>query len=323
MNVFELQNSNATTTNTTQTSHVPRRPKSSIAKLNRNAAHNPISSNLAQPQQTDSEIANQEHDELDLDLQENYYNVNATNSNNTSLNVHNIYARSLTSPVQQLQLLNEAYIPNKMLTNMPTVIKSTKTTRISSSASSASRFKNTFLSHQKANTRVNTPSKVSYMDIFRPKSSAFEGSVSSIESQRSNGKHNYTVAEFNKFKNKLLTTNHSRLSYMGEYNTNEVRPLSGIGTFAPTTESKTKSLHNLNSTPAKQLPLTTSQIRSIYETIRKEATTSKIKAADTSKNPPKAFSVELKRSNYANSLKSTHNFLSSSLQIKKIDHATK
>lgn len=171
---------------------------------------------------------------------------------------------------------------------------------------------------------------MSYMDIIRSKSSA--ESCSSIHSnhnhntndfqaasKRNNStRHSYTVAEFNKFKNKLLK-NHSRNYYLydsinlnneflknnGEQQQDNHKPL--INQTQPTLIQHGYQIVTDNvdishkPKPERQL----SQIKSIYETIQRA-------------NNSKIFSLDMRRSNYLNNMRNTNNVLTSSLMVQKM-----
>ena len=171
----------------------------------------------------------QEHDQdqIDLDLQENenYYSIN-----NPAPNARNI----LTSPVQQLQLITEQFNSSKMMPTyaMPTLnhrtsVAASQRAASSTSSKAASRFK---AAYEQKQLRSKSPysvskSSVQPIDSYRaPKSSngyAYENSIasSSMETHRSIGRHTFTTADFNKFKNKLLK-NHPRLGYFNSFASN-------------------------------------------------------------------------------------------------------
>lgn len=178
---------------------------------------------------------------------------------------------------------------------------------------------------------------VTYMDIIRSKSSADSPSsmhsadtrfsfgtnvTSNISNKRNSPRHTYTVAEFNKFKNKLLK-NHSRNYYQynsvnlnneflknnGEENSDNHKniihakeqnqpPLIQQG-YHIATDADTDISHKPK--PERQL----SQIKSIYETIQRA-------------NNSKLFSLEMRRNNYLNSVRNTNNILTSSLMVQKM-----
>lgn len=184
------------------------------------------------------------------------------------------------------------------------------------------------------NTRnLNIQSKpVTFIEIVRSKSSA--DSASSIQSsethhfqgvnKRNNARHNYSVADYNKFKNKLLK-NHSRNYYQydsinlnnnllknqgensaenNKSNTNQgahVNQLFGQG-YSIISDSADIS-HKLP--PQRQL----SQIKSIYESIQRA-------------NNSKIFNLEMRRSNYLNNIRNTNNVLTSSLMVQKMVQKT-
>lgn len=106
-------------------------------------------------------------------------------------------------------------------------------------------------------------------------------SMSSNDSARNSGRHSYSVAEFNRFKNNLLKSSHRLESDLQKQERTGIKP----------------SL-NTNGVPP-------STIKSIYDSIEIEKRI-------------KTHSVEARRSNYLNSITKTHNFLSNSLVIKKL-----
>jgi hypothetical protein len=149
-----------------------------------------------------------------------------------------------------------------------------------------------------------------YIDIIRSKSSTGESSSSicSIEIPAQLQRQNYTVAEFNKFKNKLLK-NHSRNYFIydrANLNTNEVRIKSGY-----LQQPLAQPMFQLQ--PINQLPIPISsvnkqhisQIKSIYETIQRA-------------NIKKQSSTEQRRIAYFNSLKNSQEVLSNSLSVTKL-----
>lgn len=165
------------------------------------------------------------------------------------------------------------------------------------------------------------------MDIIRSKSSAESSSsihssndISHFQtaSKRNNTRHSYTVAEFNKFKNKLLK-NHSRNYYTydsinlnneflknnGEQQPENHKPL--INQTQPVLIQHGYQIMTDNvdishkPKPERQL----SQIKSIYETIQRA-------------NNSKIFSLDMRRSNYLNNMKNTNNILTSSLMVQKM-----
>jgi hypothetical protein len=150
-----------------------------------------------------------------------------------------------------------------------------------------------------------------YIDIIRSKSSTGESSSSicSIEIPAQQlQRQNYTVAEFNKFKNKLLK-NHSRNYFIydrANLNTNEVRIKSGY-----LQQPLAQPMFQLQ--PINQLPIPISsvnkqhisQIKSIYETIQRA-------------NIKKQSSTEQRRIAYFNSLKNSQEVLSNSLSVTKL-----
>ena len=158
--------------------------------------------------------------------------------------------------------------------------------------------------------------QVSYIDIIRSKSSTGESS-SSICSVELLGqkmqKHNYTVAEFNKFKSKLLK-NHSRNYYIFDranlssnnsdcrIKTNHYQP--PLNHSQPMFQLQPVSKQQVVST-SPIIKQHISQIKSIYETIQRA-------------NIKKQSTVDIRRLNYLNSLKNTHEVLSNSLSVTKL-----
>jgi len=166
------------------------------------------------------------------------------------------------------------------------------------------------------------------MDIVRAKSSAgdFCSSVHSYAfsaepaSSRGHPRHSYTTAEFNKFKSRLLK-NHSRNYYAydsvnlnNEFlkNSGELKDeqqkslLSQPGLFQQGHSLAAASdSADISHKPDRQL----SQIKSIYETIQRA-------------NNSRIFSLDMRRSNYLNSLRNTDNVLTSSLLIQKMSQRT-
>lgn len=155
---------------------------------------------------------------------------------------------------------------------------------------------------------------LSYIDIIRSKSSTGESgsSVCSVESpgQQRIQRHNYSVAEFNKFKSKLLK-NHSRNYYIYDNanlnNNNDGRLRSSyyqqpapMFQFQPANIQQNLQKNSLNKEHI-------SQIKSIYETIQR------------ANNLKKQSSVEMRRMNYLNSIKNTHDVLSNSLSVTKLN----
>ena len=154
--------------------------------------------------------------------------------------------------------------------------------------------------------------QVSYIDIIRSKSSTGESS-SSICSVEFHGqkmqRHNYSVAEFNKFKSKLLK-NHSRNYYIFDRanisnNNNDCRIKSNF--YQP---PLTQPMFQLQ--PVEQVPPTNpiikqhiSQIKSFYETIQRA-------------NIKKQSTIDMRRLNYLNTLKNTQKVLSNSLSVTKL-----
>ena len=158
----------------------------------------------------------------------------------------------------------------------------------------------------------------SYMEIIRTKSGADSNSSfysHELNSKRVNPRHNYSVADFNKFKNKLLK-NHSRNYYIYDsvnlnneflkshaesmienYKPiiNQIQPPPHLSAQSTPTENLTKAR------PEKHM----SQIKSIYETIQRA-------------NNAKIFSLETRRSNYLNNIRNSESILSSSLMVQKI-----
>ena len=106
-------------------------------------------------------------------------------------------------------------------------------------------------------------------------------SMSSNDSARNSGRHMYSVAEFNRFKNNLLKSTHRLESDFQKQEITGIKPTLSTNGAAPST------------------------IKSIYDVIQKDKRI-------------KTYSVETRRSNYLNSIARTRNFLSNSLVIKKI-----
>ena len=160
----------------------------------------------------------------------------------------------------------------------------------------------------------------SYMEIIRSKSGAESNSSfysHELNSKRVNPRHNYSVADFNKFKNKLLK-NHSRNYYIYDsVNLNneflKSHAESMIENYKPIInqiQPPSQSNHSTQSTPSENLTRSRpekhiSQIKSIYETIQRA-------------NNAKIFSLETRRSNYLNNIKNSESILSSSLMVQKI-----
>lgn len=265
----------------------------------------------------------QDHDQLDLDLQEkeNFYSINRQDP-----------TRSLSSPVQQLQLITDQYNPTKVMPTytMPILnnrssVASLQRAASSTSTQAATRFKVAY-DQKLQKLRSKSPyspskSSVQPIDSYRAKSTigyGGESSSSSIESHRSTGRHTYTTAEFNKFKNKLLR-NHPRMGYFNSFasnnNTNSIIDASNdklinSGLIVNSSVSKKAS--------EQQPQLSTSQIKSIYETVQHQTLVSNINLNNNTQQIKTKSAVELKRSNYLNRVRHTENFLSSSLTIKKL-----
>lgn len=146
---------------------------------------------------------------------------------------------------------------------------------------------------------------VSYIDIIRSKSSTGEScsSVCSVEAPNQRmQRHNYSIAEFNKFKTKLLK-NHSR-NYFIYDNSNLNNKLQRqlhqpLFQFQPVTQP-----HDFQNSLNKEH---LSQIKSIYETIQR------------ANNLKKQSVIEMRRMNYLNSIKNTHEVLSNSLSVTKLN----
>lgn len=160
-----------------------------------------------------------------------------------------------------------------------------------------------------------TTRQVSYIDIIRSKSSTGESSSSicSIELPgQKMQRHNYTVAEFNKFKSKLLK-NHSRNYFIFDRanlnnNSNDCR-IKSSHLQQPVQPQPMFQLQPVNQQQvASASPIIKqhiSQIKSIYETIQRA-------------NSKKQSTVELRRLNYLNTLKNTQEVLSNSLSVTKL-----
>jgi hypothetical protein len=270
----------------------------------------------------------QDHDQLDLDLQEkeNFYSLNRQDP-----------TRSLSSPVQQLQLITDQYNPTKPMLptypGMPTLnnrssVASLQRAASSTSTQAANRFKAAYDQKlQKLRSKSPySPSKSSVghhpIDSYRAAKSTMggyggESSSSSMESHRSTGRHTYTAAEFNKFKNKLLK-NHPRLSYFGSFASNN-----NTNTIIDASNDKLLNAglvvnSNISTKASQQQQLSTSQIKSIYESVQHQTLVSNVNLNNNTHHSKTKSAVELKRSNYINRLRHTENFLSSSLTIKKL-----
>ena len=176
-----------------------------------------------------------------------------------------------------------------------------------------------------------SPSKssIQQIDSYRAKSSGEsiigrnggESSSSSIESHRSIGRHTYTTAEFNKFKNKLLQ-NHPRMGYFSSFasnnNTNSIIDSSNDKTLSTGLIVNNFNSSNSNPNATKKQALTTSQIKTIYDSIQHQTLVSNINLNNNSQQNKTKSALEMKRSNYLNYIKHTENFLSSSLVIKQL-----
>jgi hypothetical protein len=137
--------------------------------------------------------------------------------------------------------------------------------------------------------------------------------------QNKTNKFHYTVAEFNKFKNKLLFKAHQNQKLFNQ--TKKCRSKTSPHYSGSTISSPNyldggkestvdSSKHPISSASTHLPPPPTpqqSQIRAIYETIQR-----------SNSSNPKIFSIDLKRSNHLLNLKKTQNLLSS-LSIKKIN----
>lgn len=129
-----------------------------------------------------------------------------------------------------------------------------------------------------------------------------------LKSNKTN-KFNYSVAEFNKFKNKLLfKANQTQKMSTQSYNNSGSRNSSN---FLDDRKDTIEFNKNISSSINIDIPPPPtpqqSQIRAIYETIQR-----------SNSSNPKIFSIDLKRTNYLQNLKKTQNLLSS-LSIKKIN----
>ncbi|CAF0760502.1 unnamed protein product [Brachionus calyciflorus] len=135
------------------------------------------------------------------------------------------------------------------------------------------------MSSQKSyDSRPKTAMKNFYIDTTRVN---LGSSLSSNDSARNSGRHTYSVSEFNRFKNNLLKSSQRlELDFYRQQKT-------GI---QPTIKS--------NGVPS-------SAIKSIYEAVEREKRL-------------KTTSVDVRRSNYFNTITKTRNYLSNSLMIKKI-----
>ena len=168
----------------------------------------------------------------------------------------------------------------------------------------------------------NSAQKVSYIDLIRSKSSTAESSVCSVETQRSSGRHNYSVSEFNRFKNKLLkgpiinsysfdnVTNNGNMDGMNslkQYQNEDISKSLYIQTFKSPNHMQisTNFGNHINSQQPHTKPH--SQIRSIYESVQHS----------NHFYPSKFYSGEPRRSNLISS-KASYDMLSNSLSIKKL-----
>lgn len=275
------------------------RPKSAFIKSRQHRITASISSNEHQNDSDslkevdadsvhDSETSQhneQDHDLIDLDAheKENFYSLN--NNNNTNNNNNNINPkRSLSSPVQQLQLITDNHLLNRMTPTyaMPNLTNRASMATLQRAASStstqaASRFKAAYdQKTQKLRSKSPySPSKSSIhpipIDSYRAKSSCYggESSTSSIESHRSIGRHSYTTAEFNKFKNKLIK-NHPRIGYFSSFASNNFKnsiidvsndKVLNAGLTVVNSSNTNNSSPSPNQNPAKKQQLSTSQIK--------------------------------------------------------------
>ncbi len=166
---------------------------------------------------------------------------------------------------------------------------------------------------------------------YSTKSYRGDRSKSSIESvldtERSSGRHTYSVAAFNKFKNNLLRSRNYSKPHMKTYfynqNGNQVlrNNLNNLNdnfrkslnitadkvsnTKRPVTSTIYHSLHNRDSKTSRPF----SQIRSIYEIIQR----------DHNHNQAPVSNTDFRRSNYIQTLSTTQHLLASSLLIKKLE----
>ncbi|RNA41657.1 hypothetical protein BpHYR1_052769 [Brachionus plicatilis] len=106
-------------------------------------------------------------------------------------------------------------------------------------------------------------------------------SMSSNDSARNSGRHSYSVAEFNRFKNNLLKSSQRLESDFQKHDKTGIKPSLNTNGVAPST------------------------IKSIYDVLERDRRI-------------KTHSVEARRSNYLNSISKAHSFLSNSLVIKKL-----
>ena len=153
---------------------------------------------------------------------------------------------------------------------------------------------------------------------------------SALDTQRASGRHTYSVAAFNKFKNNLLRTRNYSKPHMKTYfynqsgnqvlrnnlnNLNEDfrkslnitadKVANTMMTKRPGTSTIYHSLHNRDAKTTRPY----SQIRSIYEIIQR----------DHNHNQAAVSNTDLRRSNYIQTMNTTHHFLASSLLIKKLE----
>lgn len=153
---------------------------------------------------------------------------------------------------------------------------------------------------------------------------------SSFDTQRTSGRHTYSVAAFNKFKNNLLRSRNYSKPHMKTYfynqNGNQVlrnnlnnlnenfrkslnitadKVANTMLPKRPVTSTIYHTLHNRDTKATRPY----SQIRSIYEIIQR----------DHNHNQTAISNTDLRRSNYIQTLNTTQHFLASSLLIKKLE----
>lgn len=151
-------------------------------------------------------------------------------------------------------------------------------------------------------------------------------------SRRASGRHSCSVSEFNRFKNALLTCKPPRASISTASNPpnflltftqnhlvsgggRSVAKLSGKSSSKQTTAETINKENDSMTTTQHRL----SKIRSIYEQVELENQQQKNTNSSNNKSLDLLSSVELKRANHMHSMRFTHELLSSSLSVKKLN----
>jgi hypothetical protein len=216
------------------------------------------------------------------------------------------------SPVQQLNNSTQQF--HTLASSVVSRAQSSKIGKRSKPYSDSSEASNWYSSY----------STKSY-NVDRSKSSM----ESAFDTQRASGRHTYSVAAFNKFKNNLLRTRNYSRPHMKTYFYNQSGNQVLRNNLNNLNEDFRKSLnitadkvantmkrpvtstiyHSLHNRDAKTTTRPYSQIRSIYEIIQR----------DHNQNQTAVSNTDIRRSNYIQTMNTTHHFLASSLLIKKIE----